>query len=260
MAVGAAPTIVYAGAAAAAASLTVTRPTQGALLPGISRTPEELTAANGLSGTVEATCLMLGPLAAAGILAFATPTAVFVAGTLACLVAALLVTRLPGATVAHSEVGSHGPDEHGGLLAGIRTVARAGDTRLLVGILALRMVTSGAMDVLFVLLALETSHIGESGASMLNAALGFGTIAGGAVTSSLVGRQRLAPVLAAGALVGAGRSPSSGRSRRSGSWHRSSLSGASGMRSATSSAERSSSASRGIGCSRAGSARSRGSA
>ena len=54
MAVGAPPVIVYVGAAAAATSLTTTRPTQGALLPSVSRTPEELTAANGLSGTVEA--------------------------------------------------------------------------------------------------------------------------------------------------------------------------------------------------------------
>ena len=204
MAVDTPPLVVYAAAAAAAASLTVTRPTQGALLPGISRTPEELTAANSLSGTVEGAGLMLGPLAAAGILAFAQPTAVFAAGTLACLAAAALVASLPGGAssmpVQREDEGSvAGEDE--GLLAGIRAVAREGDTRLLVGILALRMLTAGAMDVLFVLLALETFHIGESGAGLLNAALGVGTIAGGALTFSLVGRQHLAPVLAVAAFV-----------------------------------------------------------
>ena len=100
MAAAAPPALVYAFAACAAASLTVTRPTQGALLPGISRTPEELTAANGLSGTVEGIGLMLGPLAAAGILAFAQPMAVFAAGALGCLIAAALVLRLAGATSA----------------------------------------------------------------------------------------------------------------------------------------------------------------
>lgn len=94
-----------------------------------------------------------------------------------------------------------GVAEGDGLLAGIRAVARQGDTRLLVGILALRMLASGALDVVFVLLALETFHIGESGAGLLNAALGLGTVAGGALTFSLVGRQHLAPVLAAAALV-----------------------------------------------------------
>jgi MFS family permease len=205
MAVDAPPLVVYAAAAAAAASLTVTRPTQGALLPGISRTPEELTAANGLSGTVEGAGLMLGPLAAAGILAFAQPTAVFAAGTLACLAAAALVARLPAGASAMplqpADEGSDGAGEGEGLLAGIRAVAREGDTRLLVGILALRMLASGAMDVLFVLLALETFHIGESGAGLLNAALGLGTIVGGALTFSLVGRQPLAPVLVAAAFV-----------------------------------------------------------
>jgi len=64
-----------------------------------------------------------------------------------------------------------------------------------VAILSLRMVVIGALDVLFVLLALEVFHIGESGAGLLNAALGLGVIAGGTAIFALVGRQRLAPVL-----------------------------------------------------------------
>ena len=66
----------------------------------------------------------------------------------------------------------------------------------MVAILSLKMVVSGALDVLFVLLALEVFDIGESGAGLLNAALGLGVIAGGAATFAVVGRQRLAPVLA----------------------------------------------------------------
>ncbi len=61
--------------------------------------------------------------------------------------------------------------------------------------------TVGATDVLFVLLALEVFHIGDSGASLLSAALGLGMIVGGALTFSLVGRQRLAPVLAVAAVL-----------------------------------------------------------
>jgi Major Facilitator Superfamily. len=95
MAIGAAPVLVVVAAAFAATSLTVTRPTQGALVPSLARTPEELTAANGLSGTVEGAGMLLGPLSAAAILAVATPTAVFGAATVACLVAAMLVIRLP---------------------------------------------------------------------------------------------------------------------------------------------------------------------
>jgi MFS family permease len=207
MAVGAPAIVVYVGAAAAATSLTITRPTQGALLPSVSRTPEELTAANGLSGTVEGTGLMLGPLAAAGIMAVASPTAVIAAGAAACMVAGALVARLTMAarpqTVADDPVPAvqDASAQHNGLLSGIRTVRQSGATRIVVGILALRMVTVGATDVLFVLLALEVFNIGDAGASLLSAAMGLGMIAGGAVTFSLVGRQRLAPALAVAAVV-----------------------------------------------------------
>lgn len=204
MAIGAAPVLVVVAAAFAATSLTVTRPTQGALVPSLARTPEELTAANGLSGTVEGAGMLLGPLSAAAILAVATPTAVFGAATVACLVAAMLVIRLPKP---RSPIGIGAePDpfvsaDQSGLLEGLRLVTHHGDTRLVVGILALRMIVSGALDVLFVLLALEVFDIGESGAGLLNAALGLGMVAGGTVTFTLVGRQRLAPVLGVAALA-----------------------------------------------------------
>jgi MFS family permease len=95
MLAGGPPVLVYAFAAAAAAAISVTRPTQGSLLPALSRTPEELSAANGISGTVEGMGLLLGPLAAAAILSLGTPGDVFAAGSAACLVAAVLVSRLP---------------------------------------------------------------------------------------------------------------------------------------------------------------------
>ena len=68
MAADAPSTLVIIAAAFASASLSVIRSTQGALLPSLARTPEELTAANGLSGMVEGMGLLLGPLIAAAIL------------------------------------------------------------------------------------------------------------------------------------------------------------------------------------------------
>ncbi len=198
MAADAPSTLVIIAAAFASASLSVIRSTQGALLPGLARTPEELTAANGLSGMVEGMGLLLGPLIAAAILGIATPAAVFGAATAGCLLAAALVARLPQPTAAVGLAARPAlvePADRGGLLDGLRIAARHGDTRLVVAILSLRMVVIGALDVLFVLLALEVFHIGESGAGLLNAALGLGVIAGGTAIFALVGRQRLAPVL-----------------------------------------------------------------
>lgn len=87
------------------------------------------------------------------------------------------------------------------ILDGLRVVRQNGHVRLVVGILGLRAVASGAMDVLFVLLALEVLHSGESGAGILNGALGIGSVLGGAVSFLLVGRRRLAPALAFAACV-----------------------------------------------------------
>jgi MFS family permease len=219
MLLGAPPLVVYAAAAAAASSLTITRPAQGALLPSLARTPEELTATNGLSGTVEGAGVLLGPLVAAGILVVATPGAVLAAATAACLVAAVLVSRL--AAPAGGEGGAAaraGAEPHAAgaeavtiaessaslLVGGIRAMTANADTLLVVAILGLRMVTSGAMDVLFVLLALEVFNTGEAGAGLLTAALGLGTVIGGAASFALVGRRRLAPALAVSALAWSG--------------------------------------------------------
>jgi hypothetical protein len=92
-------------------------------------------------------------------------------------------------------------NERGLFLDGLRLVAHHGSTRIIVSILALRMVVIGALDVLFILLALEVLDIGESGAGILNAALGLGVVVGGGLTFTFVGRQRLAPVIAVAALA-----------------------------------------------------------
>lgn len=205
------PVIVVLSAAAASVALTFTRPTQGALLPGLSRTPEELTAANGLSGTVEGAGVLIGPLVAAGLLAIGTPGLVFAAGTAASLLAALSVAGLPvRRDPSPPPVAENGPGavREGVrssaitlMVGGIRAVASNRDTGLIVLLLGLRMLTIGAVDVLLVLLALEVFDTGESGAGILNAALGLGTVVGGAVSFSLVGRKRLAPALAVSALA-----------------------------------------------------------
>lgn len=203
---GAPAGVVYACAALAASALGATRPTQGSLLPTLSRTPEELTAANGISGTVEGAGLLLGPLVAAAILTVGSPTHVFAAGAVGCVLAAALVFRLPrpGAVPRAPDRDldeAAVPHDHPGLTAGLRVILGDGDSRLVVAILGLRMVVSGAIDVLFVLLALDVLGTGDPGAGILNAALGAGTVLGGAATFALVGRQRLAPALALSALA-----------------------------------------------------------
>jgi MFS family permease len=195
------PVLLYGLACIEASALTITRPAQAALLPALAERPEELTAANGLSAVFEGAGVLAGPLAAAAILAFASPAAVFLAATGVLGVAALLVVRVRARSGGAHESELDGTRESGSTFAGFRLLARQREPRLLVGLLSARMVLLGALDVLFVLMALELFHVGESGASLLNAALGAGGMIGGVVTLGLVGRRRLGPAIVLGSLA-----------------------------------------------------------
>jgi MFS family permease len=190
---GAPPLVAYVLAAVAATAVTITRPTQAALVPGLARTPDELTATNVVSGWIESVSVLAAPALAGFLLAVASPGWVFavMAG-----VSALLVARLRGPAPAC--------DAQPALeeaLAGFRALAREPSARVLVGLLGGQFVAIGALDVLYVVLAISVLDLGGSGAGYLNAAFGAGGVAGIAFTAALVGRRRLLPPLALGVLV-----------------------------------------------------------
>ena len=208
MALSAPVVIVYLAAACAATSVVITRPTQSALLPSLSRTPEELTAANGAAGVVEGSGVLLGPLTAAVVLAVAAPSAVFVLAAFGSAMAALLVLpvrpSLRGLLVDMDPAEPDAddvPTSTGSFREGLRVLLGDPDARVVVGLLSMRMLVIGAADVLFVLLALEVLGMGPPGAGILNAALGAGTIVGGIATFAFVGRSRLALIAAVGAVA-----------------------------------------------------------
>jgi len=200
--------VVYVVAAIGSAPLVLVRPTQSALLPALSHTPDELTSANGAAGVIEGAGIVIGPLVAAIIFTQAGPDAVFVASAVVVLLGGPLIARLHARTVpapATDRVAR--PEEPAdrrsrtGALDGLRAVVSDGDARLVVGLMSARMLMIGAADVLFVLMALDLLGMGEPGAGVLNGALGAGFIVGGASSFILVGRNRLASVAAAGACL-----------------------------------------------------------
>jgi len=188
--------LAYVLAAAGASAVTVTRPTQAALLPALARSPEELTATNVVSGWIESVATLAAPALTGLLLAVGSPGTVFAVMAALTLAGGALVARITGpARLSH---------ESDSATTALAVLAREPAARLLVGVLASQYVLIGALDVLFVVLAIGVLDLGGSGAGYLNAAFGAGGVLGIGVTVTLVGRRRLAPPLALGAAVFSG--------------------------------------------------------
>ena len=191
--------VVYALAGFVSIVSTAFRPAQAALLPSLARTPEELTAANVASSTIESIASFVGP-ALGGLLLVATSTAVVFGATAgAFLWSALLVLGVSSAPPARAVEAGFGIA--GELLAGFRAILGQARLRLLVGLYAVQTLVAGALNVLVVVLALDVLDLGGSGPGLLNAAVGVGGVLGAVVALALVGRQRLASDFGAGLLL-----------------------------------------------------------
>jgi hypothetical protein len=201
MAVDAPAWVVYVLAPVMNLALSVPRPAQAALLPGVVRTPLELTAGNVVSSWMENASVLLAPALTGVLLGVGGP--------------ALAASVLAGITLAGAfcVVATPGPEplaerrEGASLTAEVRDSVKAvwevPAVRTLVGVVGSQYILVGALDVLYVVLAITTLGLGESGAGYLNSAFGAGGVVGVAVTATLVARRRLAPALVAGIVTAA---------------------------------------------------------
>ena len=197
---GASPGVVFALAALAASATTITRPAHAVLVPALVRGLDELTAVNVVLGWIESVSVLAAPAVTGVLLAVSVPGTVFAVMAALALVAAALVAGVPGPPAPEGG-GEHRDGPFSGVLAGLRAVRDAAQARLLVAVLGMQFVLMGALDVLFVVLAIDVLGLGDSGAGYLNAAFGAGGVIGIAITVKLVGRARLAPALVAASLT-----------------------------------------------------------
>lgn len=181
--------VVYILAVIAAVPLAAHRPCHLALAPLLARTPRELAASNVAALTFESTAVLLGPAAAALLLAVANPAAVF--GTCAA-VSSLSFLAIAGLRPPHVE---EGPVERTGIVRelgeGARELAANKPVRLVVALFGAQAFVRGALGVLLVVVSIDLIGIGESGVGILTAAFGVGGILGAVVGIALVGRGRL---------------------------------------------------------------------
>ena len=188
--------VTIAVATFAAVSFTITRPIMAVILPSITHSPGDLTAANAVTGLVENVAKFLGPLVCGLLLASADAGTVFALFGVLSLGSGLLVSRLP-VTLERAV-----PDESGGVRAiltgsfgGFGVLARERAVLLLVALISLATVVIGALDILFVAAAIDLLGAGEEWAGYLNAAFGLGGVLGAFATVLLVGRRRMTPSL-----------------------------------------------------------------
>jgi len=90
------------------------------------------------------------------------------------------------------------------LLTGLRALAGQPAALTLVLVLGAQYILLGALDLIFVVLAISVLGMGAGGAGYLTAAMGAGGVLAIVVTASIVGRRRLAPTLITGGLLAVG--------------------------------------------------------
>lgn len=209
---GAAPVVVYPLAIVSATLVSLSRPLHSALMPEVVDSPDDLTAANVVSGMVESAGTLIGPLGAGLLIGLGGPAVVFaVAATadlLGCLAVVSAVRRrraLPLTGRATAEPTTPRPERLRSALAelagGIHAVLADARLRSVVLIATWATLLVGVMDVLYAVLAIDLLGLSGEGVGFVGAVGGFGAIVGSVAGLGLVGRERLGAVLAASAIL-----------------------------------------------------------
>jgi len=196
---GGVPLAAYAAAVVASTAVTATRPAQSTLIPSLAVTPDQLTAANVVISWVEAAGIAVaGSLT--GVLIWLTGVAgVFAVCAALGGVAALLVVRLHVPALSAPE--EQATPVTAGLTASMRLAVRQPRLRLMLALLTAEATVVGALDLLFVILAVTVLGRSQAWAGYLNSVYGVGAILAAAVAVLLVGRRLGRPILGAALLL-----------------------------------------------------------
>lgn len=198
------------------------RPAVAALLPSLVTKPEELTAANGTTSTIESLAFFVGPALGGILLTVASVPVVVVFDGLTFLWSAALVSRIvvpklvadvpaddaapvaAGAvaadatpdTPAEETIAEEAEEAAAGFLAesmaGFRTIWAHPDLRLISGVYCAQTVVAGASIVFGVEMATQMTPFGSTGVGYLDSMLGIGAIIGGLVAIGRAAAKRLA--------------------------------------------------------------------
>ena len=194
-----APVAVVVGCCAAAVgAFTFLVPASAVFLPTIVRSAGELTIANVWINSCESVSTLGGSALATALLALQGPALVLAACAALNLMSATITASRRGAVNAMPAAIPHDADSEGATRLVLRSIAALRERRGALGVLAIaggQYVLVGSLDLIVVVLAKDELDLGESGPGLLATSIGVGAFVCALVSTFLVRRERLAPLL-----------------------------------------------------------------
>ena len=184
--------LVVLAVAVAGVAASAFYPSLSALLPSLTNTPEELTAANVTTSAIDGLGMFIGPAIGGLLLVATSPQTVFL-WTVACLLWSATLVRGVRPVAAVEEPAAESAPER--LLTMVRegfaATIREPAARLIVGLFAIQTFIAGYLASSIVLVAFDLLHRGAAWVGYLEAAIGVGGLVGVLLSASLVGRRDL---------------------------------------------------------------------
>lgn len=185
---------VYAAATVFSTAVTFCRPLMASMLPAITHNPTEFVAANALTGLVDQTAMLTGPLLAGLVMVLTSPAEVFALAMVATLLATVLTALTPADDLPRPAIDAREVIRQacGGFVA----LRRSPHVAVLVFFTACVALVAGTTDVLFVTFSDLRLDGGGGQSSILNAASGFGAVLAATVAAKVLRSPRASvPIL-----------------------------------------------------------------
>jgi len=205
------PVYVFVLASLAAIASTPFRPAVAALLPALVDSPEELTASNGTTSTIESLAIFVGPALGGLLLTVTSVPVVALFDVLTFVWSALLVSRivlhhkdsvavtLPGSsaegapdTAPAETVAEEKESFVQEVTAGFRSIGANRDLTMITMVYCAQTVVAGASAVFSIEIAVQMTGFGANGVGYLDSAFGVGAILGGLVAIGRATARKLA--------------------------------------------------------------------
>jgi MFS family permease len=194
------PAVVYTLLTLSTVCHAAYRPVLAALFPTLCTTPEELTGVNAVRAVLDGAAALVGPLAAAALLAAYDPAAAFAAVALLAGAAGVLAAGLRYESP--HPAAADGPAHRVGVVAdvvdGLRELRRRPRALDVIVLGGGQCLVRGALIVLAVVVAVQVTDLGRPGVGVLWAAFGVGGLAAAIASIGAAGSARLGTLFGAG--------------------------------------------------------------